>query len=178
MWFYYLSYSCGRRKQNKKNIQKLKTLIWKPPLESLIKMAQKNPNSKGAGKLRVVTTSNFHMAMASPGEEFLPITLQILWCILWLKFRKQNNKHLELKHEHIPLRESSITMCYSLLKGKETALATFSSPPGAELPNTVSFMQAPKHGPNNTDWRWWKENQGQISNLKTCCFWALILVQW
>lgn len=41
-------------------------------------MAQKNPNSKGAGKLRVVTTSNFHMAMASPGEEFLPITLQIL----------------------------------------------------------------------------------------------------
>lgn len=26
-------------------------------------MAQKNPNSKGTGKLRVVTTSNFHMEM-------------------------------------------------------------------------------------------------------------------
>lgn len=46
-------------------------------------MAQKNPNSKGAGKLKVVTTSNFHMEIEISWERvFTHHITNSLTCIM------------------------------------------------------------------------------------------------
>lgn len=104
----------------------LKASPWKPYLNDT-----EEPKWQKVEKFRVLTTSNCHAETGFSGKAFLSITLQVLSHILWLKSRKQNNKHLEMKHSHISLRESSITMCYSLLKDKETDLATFPLPSSA-----------------------------------------------
>lgn len=191
LWFYYLSCNCGKRKQNKKEIIQnhsdinLKTspwLPWKPDYNG----TKESTNSKGAGKWRVVTTSNFLRRCHFHVKEFLPITLQIPSCILWLKFRKQNNKHLEQKHNHIIERELNHNVLVTT-EGQRDRFSHRFFPFHLYLAlnhwtclpkRTISFMQTPKHAPNNTDKRYWVENpldKGKLtSDSKTCWFWALI----
>lgn len=150
-------------------------------------MAQKNPNSKRARKWRGVTNPNFLRRCHFHVKEFLPITLQIPSCILWLKFRKKEQETCRTEVQSHTIEKEFNHNVLLTTEGQRDRLSHLFFAFLLYLAlnhwtcltkHTISFMQTPKHTPNNSDRGWWVENSSYmgklISDSKTCWFWALI----